>query len=35
MFNNLMVIPNAIALFALTGMVVKSAAERDGSKLSK
>ena len=23
MFNNLMVIPNAIALFALTGMVVK------------
>lgn len=25
MFNNLMVIPNAIALFALTGMVVKSA----------
>ena len=24
MFNNLMVIPNAIALFALTGMVVKS-----------
>ena len=35
MFNNLMVIPNAIALFALTGMVVKSVAERDGSKLSK
>ena len=25
MFNNLMVIPNAIALFALTGMVVKHA----------
>ena len=25
MFNNLMVIPNAIALFALTGVVVKSA----------
>ena len=25
MFNNLMVIPNAIALFALTGMVVRSA----------
>lgn len=24
MFNNLMVIPNAIALFALTGMVVSS-----------
>ena len=24
MFNNLMVIPNAIALFALTGMVVQS-----------
>ena len=23
MFNNLMVIPNAIALFALTGLVVK------------
>ncbi|MDY5612071.1 alanine/glycine:cation symporter family protein [Dysosmobacter sp.] len=35
MFNNLMVIPNAIALFALTGMVVKSFAERDNSKLSK
>ena len=35
MFNNLMVIPNAIALFALTGMVVKSVKERDGSKLSK
>ena len=25
MFNNLMVIPNAIALFALTGMVVRGA----------
>ena len=24
MFNNLMVIPNALALFALTGMVVSS-----------
>ena len=24
MFNNLMVIPNALALFALTGMVVNS-----------
>ena len=24
MFNQLMVLPNAIALFALTGMVVKS-----------
>ena len=35
MFNNLMVIPNAIALFALTGMVVKSVKEQDGSKLSK
>ena len=35
MFNNLMVIPNAIALFALTGMVVKSVKERDSSKLSK
>jgi len=35
MFNNLMVIPNAIALFALTGIVVKSFAERDSSKLSK
>ena len=27
MFNNLMVIPNAIALFALSGMVVKSLRE--------
>ena len=27
MFNNLMVIPNAIALFALTGMVVKHASD--------
>ena len=27
MFNNLMVIPNAIALFALTGMVVRGAAQ--------
>ncbi|SCG93159.1 Uncharacterised protein [uncultured Clostridium sp.] len=24
MFNNLMVIPNAIALFALTGLVVRT-----------
>ncbi len=31
MFNNLMVIPNAIALFALSGMVVKSL-RRDGAK---
>ena len=30
-FNYLMVIPNAIALFALTGMVVKSVRERDAS----
>ena len=32
MFNNLMVIPNAIALFALTGMVVKSAKRHTGKK---
>ena len=31
-FNYLMVIPNAIALFALTGMVVASVKERDASK---
>ncbi len=32
MFNNLMVLPNALALFALTGMVVKSACmEKDQS----
>ena len=28
MFNNLMVIPNAIALFALTGMVVRAVRTR-------
>ena len=33
MFNNLMVIPNAIALFALTGLVVKHAS--DPNKLQK
>ena len=32
MFNNLMVIPNAIALFALGGMVKKSAEEADAMK---
>jgi AGCS family alanine or glycine:cation symporter len=31
-FNYLMVIPNAIALFALTGMVVKSANKQDEIK---
>ena len=31
-FNYLMVIPNAIALFALTGMVVASVKERDAAK---
>ena len=31
-FNYLMVIPNAMALFALTGMVVKSAKEADSRK---
>ena len=35
MFNNLMVIPNAIALFALTAMVVSSTKKRDGSPLKK
>ena len=35
MFNNLMVIPNAIALFALTKMVVTSVHEADEKKLSK
>ena len=30
MFNNLMVIPNAIALFALSGMVVRALPARDG-----
>jgi AGCS family alanine or glycine:cation symporter len=32
MFNNLMVIPNAIALFALGGMVKKSVEEADAMK---
>ena len=35
MFNNLMVIPNAIALFALGSMVAKSAQEADDMKKSK
>ena len=35
MFNNLMVIPNAIALFALGSMVAKSAKEADDMKKSK
>ena len=35
MFNNLMVIPNAIALFALGGIVAKSAKEADEMKKSK
>lgn len=35
MFNNLMVIPNAIALFALTAMVVADVKKRDGSPLKK
>ena len=35
MFNNLMVIPNAIALFALGNMVAKSAKEADEMKTSK
>ena len=34
-FNYLMVIPNAIALFALTGMVVKSVGEADEKKKAK
>lgn len=34
-FNYLMVIPNAIALFALTGMVVKSVKEADALKKNK
>ena len=33
MLNNLMVLPNAIALFALTGMVVASVKRRDSSPL--
>ena len=35
MFNNLMVIPNAIALFALGGVVAKSAKEADERKKTK
>ena len=35
MFNNLMVIPNAIALFALGGLVAASAKEADERKKSK
>ena len=37
MFNNLMVIPNAIALFALTGMVLSSVhkAANKGQKIEK
>ena len=35
MFNNLMVIPNVIALFALTGMVVKNIRGVDSGSLSK
>jgi len=35
MFNNLMVIPNAIALFALTGMVVKSVDDANKKPLGK
>ena len=34
-FNYLMVLPNAIALFALTGMVVKSVKEAEAKKLKK
>ena len=33
MFNNLMVLPNALALFALTGMVVASTRRRNGELL--
>ena len=33
MLNNLMVLPNAIALFALTGMVVAGVKRRDSSPL--
>ena len=32
MFNQLMVIPNAIGLFALTALVVKNVKERDALK---
>ena len=35
MFNNLMVIPNVIALFALTGMVVKNIRGVDKDKKEK
>lgn len=35
MFNNLMVIPNAIALFALTGTVVKIARSHSGKRAAK
>lgn len=35
MFNNLMVIPNAIALFALTATVVANVRKKDGSPLEK
>jgi AGCS family alanine or glycine:cation symporter len=35
MFNNLMVIPNAVALFALTNMVVKSVRAHDGKQLQR
>ena len=35
MFNNLMVIPNAIALFALGSIVAKSAKEADERKNAK
>jgi AGCS family alanine or glycine:cation symporter len=34
-FNYLMVLPNAIALFALTGIVVKCAKEGIAKKISK
>ena len=33
MFNNLIVLPNALALFALTGMVVAMLKEGQQSKL--
>ena len=35
MFNNLMVIPNAIALFALTGTVAKIARSHSGKRAAK
>jgi len=34
-FNYLMVLPNALALFALTGVVVKSVKEIDAKRKSK